>query len=221
MIEPGDALLVVDLQNYYLEPDSDFYRYSEAIYPGAMRYIAERWSGTVEPGVRRLLTAFRRASRPVIYLRLCGRDPERRDLHPFFQESFRDGRSRGFPGVYPLENEAAAQNPPSIAPAPEDAVFHKTTFSGFHSGGLAEHLRRLRAAEAPGAAIDRLVIVGLATSQCVETTARDASDFAYRVVLIEDGLADYSETAHMASLFASQAVCGGDIRSAAEYLSEE
>ena len=215
MIEPGDALLVVDLQNYYLDPNSDFYRYSEAIYPGAMRYISERWRGSVELSVRRLLAAFRGAGRPVLYLRLCGHDPERRDLHPFFQESFRDGRSRGFPGVYPLENEAAAENPASIAPAPEDTVFPKTTFSGFHSGGLAEYLRALRV-ENSEPHIDRLIIVGLATSQCVETTARDASDFAYRVVLIEDGLADYTETAPMASLFASQAVCGGDIRSAAE-----
>ncbi|MCR9145377.1 MAG: cysteine hydrolase [bacterium] len=215
MIENGDALLLVDLQNYYLDPESDFVRYSESSYPGAMQYISERWRTSVEGRVTELLRAFRAAARPVIYLRLCGRDPERLDLHPFFQDSFRDGREHGFPAVYPLQDEAAAQNPPTIAPLEGEAVFNKTGFSGFHSGGLYEYLQ---ANQAEADRIERLVVVGLATSQCVDTTTRDASDRGYRIVLIEDALADYTETAHMAALFASQAVCGGDIRSAAEYL---
>lgn len=216
MIESGDGLLLVDLQNYYLDPESDFFRYSEASYPGAMGYISERWPGTVEPNVQELLRAFRAGGHPVIYLRLCGRDPERADLHPFFQASFVEGRQLGFPAVYPLEKESAAENPESITPQPGEAVFAKTTFSGFHSGGLVAYLAARKSKQSP---IERLVVVGLATSQCVETTARDASDFGYRIVLIEDALADYTETAHMASLFASQAVCGGDIRSTTEYLS--
>ena len=216
MIESGDGLLIVDLQNYYVNPQSDFYRYSESYHPGAMQYITGRYHGSVEPNTRELLAAFRAHNRPVMYLRLCGRDPERADLHPFFQESFRDGRRQGFAAVYPLEDEPAAAVPASIAPRANEPVFSKTTFSGFHSGGLAEHLANLRRA----AQIDRLIFAGLATSQCVETTARDASDFGYRVVLLEDALADYTETAHMASLYASQAVCGGDIRSTVEYLTE-
>jgi hypothetical protein len=36
--------------------------------------------------------------------------------------------------------------------------------------------------------------------------------------MIEDCLADYTQTAHLASLYASRAVCGGDIRASDEYL---
>ncbi|MEQ9362720.1 MAG: isochorismatase family cysteine hydrolase, partial [Leptospirales bacterium] len=215
MIKAGDALLLVDLQNYYLQPQSDFFRYSEASYPGAMNYISGRWREVVEARVRELLSAFRAAGNPIIFLRLCGREPDRSDLHAFFQESFHEGRRLGYPAVYPLETDAAAGNPESIAPGAGEAIFSKTTFSGFHSGGLVAYLAERKRSGLP---IERLVVTGLATSQCVDTTARDASDYGYRVVLIEDALADYSETAHMASLFASQAVCGGDIRSAAEFL---
>ena len=213
MIESGDALLLVDLQLYYVDPAGDFFRYSEFRHPGSMHYIAHRWQNIVEPAVRRLLAAFRTAGQPIIYLRLCGEDPERRDLHRFFQESYADARDCGFPGIYPLAGTAAAENPASIAPLAGETIFTKTTFSGFHSGGLHAHLQSSRET------IQRLVIAGLATSQCVETTARDASDLGFGVTLIEDALADYSETAHLASLFACQAVCGGDIRYVREYLS--
>lgn len=213
MIGRGDALLLIDLQRYYLNPRSDFYRYSEHYHRGAMRYIHQRWLTTVRPNVQELQAAFRAASAPLIYLRLCGSDPERSDLHPFFQESFRDGQERGYSDVYPLADQPDAGVADEIAPAVGEVIFAKTSFSGFHSGGLVDYLR-----ETPE--IQRLVIGGLATSQCVETTARDASDYGYRLVMIEDAMADYSETAHMASLFASQAVCGGDVRSTREYLHE-
>ena len=57
--------------------------------------------------------------------------------------------------------------------------------------------------------IEGLVFTGLATSQCVETTARDASDRGYSVIHINDAQADYDELTHNASLLSSRGVCGG------------
>ena len=51
----------------------------------------------------------------------------------------------------------------------------------------------------------------MSTSQCVETTARDASDRGYHVIHIEDAQADYDEVSHTHSLCSSQGVCGGYI----------
>ena len=66
-----------------------------------------------------------------------------------------------------------------------------------------------------------LVFVGLATSQCVDTTARDAADRGYTVIHIEDGQADYNEMFHNASLFASRGVCGGLLYETDEYLERQ
>ena len=90
-----------------------------------------------------------------------------------------------------------------IAPEVGDGVFSKTTFSGFSSGGFADGLRE--------SGVRDLVFTGLATSQCVETTARDASDRGYRVVQVEDAQADYTEAAHRMSLAVSRGVCGGAV----------
>jgi nicotinamidase-related amidase len=66
--------------------------------------------------------------------------------------------------------------------------------------------------------VGTLVFTGLATSQCVETTARDASDRGFRVVHVEDAQADYDEISHTSSLYSSQGVCGGIIVTTEEFM---
>lgn len=41
--------------------------------------------------------------------------------------------------------------------------------------------------------IETLVIGGVVTNRCVETTARDATDRGYQVILVNDGTATYSQ----------------------------
>lgn len=197
------ALLVVDTQRYYLERASPFYRYSESRWPGCMGYIGERVRSSVFPAVGRLRAAFDGLSWPVVYLRLCASRPDRSDLHRFFR-SFEDAASRaGFAGAYPLASERLADVDPEIAPGPGDIVLDKSTFSGFSKPGLEERLRSL--------GVGAVVMTGLATSQCVDTTARDASERGFMVVHVEDGQADYDPERHAASLYASCGVCGGHV----------
>jgi nicotinamidase-related amidase len=197
------ALVVVDLQRYYVERGSTFSLYSEARYPGVMDYIAKRCETTVLPNVGRLLEAFRGRGCAVIFLRLCGIAEDRSDLHPQFMELHNAGLSQGFADVYPLQSDPWSEVSPVIAPLKGEQVFCKTTYSAFTSSPIHEWLQ--------ASGIRRLTFTGLATSQCVETTARDAADRGYEVALVEDALADYEEITHRASLFASRAVCGGGL----------
>ncbi len=204
------VLVVVDLQRYYLEPGGDFRRFTEIYHPDAFAYIAGRCQDLVLPNVARLLDHFRRASWPVLFLRLCGRCPDRSDLHRFFRRSHLRAARAGYPGFYPLSHEPLAEVHPAIAPAPAEFVFDKVTFSGFTSSPLQQALEDLEA--------EVLVFCGLATSQCVDTTARDASERGFEVVHVEDAQADYDEVMHRASLVASRAVCGGCIVSTRQVL---
>ena len=204
------ALVVVDMQNYYIDPSSDFTRYFESLSPGCMSYISRRCRDVVVPNIVRLIKFFRDRERVIIYLGLCGTDPERKDLHRFFRESWQKGREAGFPDIYPLSHHPMAAVIDELRPAPGDDFITKTTFSAFSSTDIETRLKRR--------GIGELVFTGLATSQCVETTARDASDRGFRVVQIEDAQADYDEATHGASLFSSQGVCGGIIMTADEYL---
>ncbi len=206
------VLIVVDVQNYYLDPAADYVRFHESRHPGALDYIAKRAAAELLPNTARLLGLFRGRGWPVVFLRLCGTATDRSDLLPAFRRSWQRGVAAGFPSVYPLAHEPAAGVHPAIAPVPGETVLDKTTFSGFTSSPLEAALRD------QGAEV--LVFCGLATSQCVETTARDAADRGYATVLVEDALADYEEQTHDASLFASQGVCGGIVVETATVLAQ-
>jgi biuret amidohydrolase len=204
------ALIVVDMQNYYLARDSSYHEYFSTLQPGCLDYIGERCERTVIPGIRLLTEAFRKRSMPVIYLRLCGKEPDRSDLHRFFHDTYLKGKRAGFDNVYPLESDPFADVVAGIAPLPGDIVIDKTTFSPFTRTDIDSVLR--------GLGVATLVFAGLSTSQCVETTARDASDRDYQVIHIEDAQADYDELSHTSSLFSSQGVCGGQIVTNGEYI---
>jgi biuret amidohydrolase len=211
----GDAhsLVVVDMQNYYLKRDSSYYRFFSALQPGCLDYIIHRCETMVIPNIRRLLGHFRERDLPVIFLRLCGTDPQRSDLHFFFQETFRKGRLAGFEDVYPLCGDGYADILYDIRPLGSEPVVNKTTFSPFTRTDFDSNLK--------SRGISTLVVTGLSTSQCVETTARDASERGYRIIHIEDAQADYDELSHTSSLYSSQGVCGGTVLSTEEYLTQE
>lgn len=195
------GLVIVDMQNYYLLPESSFSRYFEFLYPGSLDYIRDRANDTVIPNICRLKKEFARRSLPVIYLRLCGEHPDRLDLHRFFQRSYEEGLHRGFSDVYPLKTDKMSDVIEKLKPSKDDIVITKTTFSPFSSTGIQEYLLE--------AGIGRLVMTGLATSQCVETTGRDASERGFDIIQLHDAQADYDEITHNASLLSSRGVCGG------------
>jgi nicotinamidase-related amidase len=212
MARPDFVLLVVDLQRYYIDPGSSFRAWTEFHAPGALAYVEGRIRNSVIPAVSRLKAEFGRHGWPTVYLRLCGRRKDRADLHRIFQQAHRKAKSEGFPDLYPLASDPLADVLPEASPGAGDAVFDKTTFSGFASGGLGPWLE--------GISPRAIVFAGLATSQCVDTTARDASDRGFGVVHIEDAQADYGADEHYASLFASRGVCGGVILSSEDFCAD-
>jgi nicotinamidase-related amidase len=63
-------------------------------------------------------------------------------------------------------------------PGPGEPVLHKTSHNAFTTTNLQQLLTR--------AGIRELVVCGIRTEQCVETTARIGSDLGYRVVFVTD-----------------------------------
>lgn len=200
------ALLIVDVQRYYLEKASSFCAYSEQRWPGSTEYIGDRIEKVVLPSILKLRKAFDTEGWPVIYLRLCGTREDRTDLHRFFMKFWADAEKAGFKDCYPLASDPWASVVDMIKPRPGDLVIEKTGFSGFNGTRLEGQLR--------DSGIDLLVMTGLATSQCVDTTARDGSDRGFTIVQVHDAQADYSEDVHQAALYASCGVCGANIGSA-------
>lgn len=77
-------------------------------------------------------------------------------------------------------------------PAPGDLVVRKTRYSAFLGSDLDARLKAL--------GVDTLVIAGLTTECCVDSTVRDAFDLDYHVFVVADACAAYDEDLHVASL---------------------
>lgn len=79
-----------------------------------------------------------------------------------------------------------------IEPAPEDILITKSRYSAFVNTKLDLVLRARE--------IKTLIVAGVATNVCVESTVRDACMHDYRVVLASDACASFSAMAHLMSI---------------------
>ena len=77
-------------------------------------------------------------------------------------------------------------------PAPGELVVQKVRYSGFQGTDLDARLRAL--------GVDTLVVAGLTTECCVDSTVRDAFDLDYHVFVAADACAAYEADLHIATL---------------------
>jgi len=91
-----------------------------------------------------------------------------------------------------LEGSPESEIHPELAPMPEEKIVLKHRYSAFYNTDLETVLRCLK--------IEDVVICGVMTNMCCESTARDAYYRDYRVFFPADGTGSISEQMHLASL---------------------
>jgi nicotinamidase-related amidase len=162
----ASVLLVVDMQVFFLDPASPTYT----------------CGGTaIIPTVQRLVSAFRRAGRPVTFTKHVHHPG---DLDSGIMGWWWAGKCiEGSP-----ESEIVAE----LAPASGEKVVLKHRYSAFYNTDLETVLRCLGAKD--------VVVSGVMTNLCCESTARDAYYRDYRVFFPADANGSVSEDLHLASL---------------------
>jgi|TARA_Y100000815_G_scaffold261597_1_gene274102 ureidoacrylate peracid hydrolase len=83
-----------------------------------------------------------------------------------------------------------------VTPAPTDLVIDKPRFSAWIGTGLEVALN--------ARGIDTVMVCGITTSMCVESTVRDIGQRDYRTFVVGDACADFDPAVHAASLAAMQ-----------------
>ncbi|UCG52805.1 MAG: cysteine hydrolase [Candidatus Latescibacterota bacterium] len=160
------ALLVVDMQDFFLDADSPTFTC------GGIAIL---------PRVKRLIEAFRRAGRPVIFTR-----------HVHHPDDLDSGiMAWWWPGKC-LEGTPESEIHREIAPLSREKVVLKHRYSAFYNTDLETVLRCLK--------VEDLVVSGIMTNMCCESTARDAYYRDYRVFIPADGTGSITEEMHLASL---------------------
>jgi len=182
------ALLVIDMQRFCADPAYGLGKKLRESLPDVARDY-ERRLGPVISNIQRLLAYFRGQGRRVIFTTFGPELADGGDL-PWYRRRT-DGNRR--------YNNFARGTPehgilPQVEPQAGEMVINKTTTSPFTSTGIARTLHHL--------GVTGLVIVGVSTDVCVEGTARDAADFGFRCVIIDDACTSLYDADHHASLAA-------------------
>lgn len=171
------ALLVVDMQNGMCKPEGSHARLGLDI---------SMLAGAVEP-CRRLIDTARSAGALVCYSYLA------------YAPDYSDG---GFIVREIMPNIAEAQVCPKgswdaqivdeLAPRPGDVVIEKTRMSSFMRTNLEATLR--------DRGIINLVVCGVTTNMCIESTVRDASQLDFRTFVVRDAVGEVDRARHDAAL---------------------
>ena len=119
------------------------------------------------------------------------------DIPLFFtQHGHAPGEDHGILGRWWTDLIIKGSQDPLLLPeldlSPEDHLIPKTTYSAFYQTTLEDKLRKM--------AITDLVIGGVMTNLCCETTAREAFVRDFRVFFLADGTSTVNEAFHLASL---------------------
>lgn len=166
------ALLIVDMQ--YLDAHRDYGRgvqAREAGLAGQYAYFFDEVENRVVPNIRRLLAVSRAVGVQPIYTRIASLVDDCRDVS--------------------LQNKRVALRAPAgskeaeildeLRPLSNEIVVTKGASGAFGSTALDQILRNV--------GLDTLIVTGVVTNYCVESTVREAADRGYNVVLAEDACA--------------------------------
>jgi len=169
------ALVVVDMQNDYISPQGSAAKRGEDC-SAAMAMV---------PKLSQLIEEARCVGLTIVYVRTT--HSEWTDTPSWiFRTSQKSGLSTCREGTW------GAEFYQGIAPLPSERVVVKHRYSAFINTDLNTVLRARN--------IQSVLVCGVATNVCVETTARDAYMFDYYVTMIEDCSAAYDAKLHMATL---------------------
>lgn len=194
------ALVIIDMQEYFLNPASPLCRFGEKRMPGLRAYFLEQAETVVTPNLRRLLEFFRTQHLRVIHTTAASELPDGQDWIPTLHQANTVAREQIGEAVFPARTDPWARIVEPLVPRPEEVIINKTTYSAFTATSLDGLLRNLR--------IETLVLGGVVTNRCVETTARDATDRGYQVIVLADASATYSPEAQEATLLSLQGAYG-------------
>lgn len=169
------ALVIIDMQRDFLEADGF----------GAMLGNDVTLLGAIIPKVQLLLTLFRQQHLLVVHTQE-GHRPDLSDCPP---SKLKRGNpplrigDKGPMGRILTHGSYGYDIIPALAPIPGEIVIPKPGKGAFYNTGLQDELVER--------GITHLILTGVTTEVCVQTTMREANDRGYECLLVEDATESY------------------------------
>lgn len=169
------ALLVIDIQNTYLEVDADPLE--------AQRWapFRQRMKETVIPNTARLIADCRARGVEVIFARIACLTEDGRDRSL-------SQKKPGFNYLLLPKDREDSQLVPELTPQDDEIVVIKTTDSALTGTNLRLLLHNI--------GIRHVIVAGIFTDQCISSSVRSLADESFNVVVVEDCCAAATEALH-------------------------
>jgi biuret amidohydrolase len=175
-LDPAHAsLVIIDMQRDFLEPGG---------FGAALGNDVSLLRRTIVP-TKRLLEAARAAGLSIIHTRE-GHRPDLADLPPAKKARGRLVAGIGDPGPMGrilVRGEPGHDIIPELYPLPGEPVVDKPGKGAFHATDLDAMLKNR--------GIAQLIVCGVTTEVCVNTTVREANDRGYECVVVADCVGSY------------------------------
>jgi nicotinamidase-related amidase len=174
------ALLIIDMQRDFMEPGG---------FGETLGNDVSRLATAVKP-IGMVLAAAREMGMLVIHTRE-GHLPDLSDAPPAKVERGAPSLRIGDPGPMGrilIRGEAGHDIIPELYPLDSEIVIDKPGKGAFYATELGDVLQKY--------GIENLLVCGVTTEVCVNTTVREANDRGYRCVVIADGCASYFPEFH-------------------------
>lgn len=179
------ALLVVDLQTTGVTHNSALSTHmQEQGREADVQYRFDRHEQVVIPNVKVLLDYFRSHGLKVVHTVMAANMADYSDAPAIYRPIL-----SAMSAVVGTEHAGFVDE---VAPIDGEMIVYKSTLSAFNSSGIDNMLR--------GADIQYLIVVGISTNMCVESTVRDAADKGYSIILVDDCCGADSDAYHEAGL---------------------
>lgn len=187
LVPSQTALVVIDMQNFAASTRYGWGPVLSRYYPHLATYFFRRLQEEVIPNIQALLACFRERGLRVIYTTVGPHSPDGAD----YLHMRSSAASERIPALSPVGTPEHAIIAP-LTPQAGDIVINKVSQGAFTSTGIDLILRNL--------GIDTLVVTGVHTNGCVETTARQAVDLGYKTLLVADATAAFDQESDYATL---------------------
>ena len=183
------ALLFVDVQNYSALGGGEYTGFDPEVIETRYGYFFRELRERTVPNMQRLQKACRQAGVEVMYTVIESLTQDGRDM----------GLDYKISGLFCPRGSHDARVIDAITPRGDEIVIPKTSSSVFISTNIHYVLGNL--------GVKHLIVCGLLTDQCVDSTVRDACDYGYLVTLVTDACATLSAERHASSIANNRGYC--------------
>lgn len=173
--ENKPCLIVIDMQRDFIDPGG----FGDVLGNDVSRLA------TIVPTVKKLIEGFRRLQLPIVHTRECHK-PDLSDCPP--SKLYRGHSSLKIGDVGPMgriliDGEPGNALLDEVKAMPGELEMTKPGKGSFYGTELESHLCSL--------GVTHLIIAGVTTEVCVQTTMREANDRGYECLLVEDATESY------------------------------